>query len=120
MNYSNPRMKAIIEDWPIGGTNRGSAIFEIETHPSRGQRATRVTEKKDRTWGKPKLGTYADIVRIVDGSDGRTYLMSLSHHFNQINVMRGDMKHSHETLHLSEDPERYAAWMELLGSKTTV
>ena len=34
--YSNPRLAARIEGWPIG-TKRTLAVFIVETHPTRGQ-----------------------------------------------------------------------------------
>jgi hypothetical protein len=40
--YSNPRMHAVIENWP-SGHDRVTATFSIETDPKRGQRAVRVT-----------------------------------------------------------------------------
>jgi len=42
MNYSNPRLKAIIENWP-NGSRRVTATFEIEHDPKRGERAVRTT-----------------------------------------------------------------------------
>ena len=34
--YSNPRMHAEIHGWPMGGTRRGTAIFDIEIKPGKG------------------------------------------------------------------------------------
>ena len=42
-NYSNPRMRAVVENWPASGTKRVTATFEIEVDPKRGERATRTT-----------------------------------------------------------------------------
>lgn len=89
MNYSNPRMSAVIENWPIGGTRRGPATFTIEQHPKRGERAVRTTT------GKPKVLTFAVKARIVDGDDGRTYIAELDI-YGAISIMRGDMKYQHE------------------------
>ena len=89
--YSNPRMNAVIENWPSGG-ERVTATFTIETHPTRGQRAIRTTT------GAPKKLTYAKQMRIVDGDDGRTYIAELSLYGN-ITIMRGDMKYAEEMFH---------------------
>lgn len=105
MTYSNPRMNAIIEGWPIG-RQRCTATFSIETDPKRGQRAVRVTV------GAPKKLTYATKVRIVDGDDGRTYIIELTC-YGFISVMNGDMKYQHEVIHDS-DP-RYRAVLELFA-----
>jgi hypothetical protein len=110
MKYSNPRKQAIIQDWPIGGNARGSAIFKIEAN-KRGERATRETEKRNGTWGKPKLGTYAQLTRIVDGDDGRTYVMSYGA-YDMISIMRGDMKYSEETIHRGD--ERFEETLAML------
>lgn len=52
---------------------------------------SRRTENKSRTgWNAPKYTTYATKARIVDGDDGRTYIIKdVGSH---ISVMRGDMK----------------------------
>ena len=89
--YSNPRMNAVIENWP-SGSKRVTATFSIETHPTRGQRAIRTTT------GAPKKLTYAKQMRIVDGDDGRTYIAELTLYDN-ITIMRGDMKYAEEMFH---------------------
>ncbi len=88
---SNPRMEVVIEDWPIG-RQRCKAWFAVESGP-RGERVSRRTENKSRTgWNAPKYTTYATRTRIVDGDDGRTYIIKdVGSH---ISVMRGDMKFS--------------------------
>ena len=89
-NYSNPRTSALIENWP-SGSKRVTAQFSIEVHPTRGERAVRVTD------GAPKKLTFARKMRIVDGDDSRTYIAELSA-YGHITIMRGDMKFQHETV----------------------
>lgn len=98
--YSNPRMSATIEKWPHG-KQRVTAHFTIEKHPTRGERAVRVTT------GAPKKLTYAVKARIVDGDDGRTYIAELTV-FGHISIMCGDMKFQKETL-FERDPGYAAA-----------
>jgi hypothetical protein len=105
--YSNPRMTATIENWPHG-SQRVTAQFHIETDPKRGQRAVRVTT------GAPKKLTFARQMRIVDGSDGRTYIAELSM-YGHITIMRGDMKYNEETVF--ERDERYPALLALFTDK---
>lgn len=105
MNYSNPRTTADIPDWP-SGRHRVTARFSIEQDPKKGERAVRVTD------GAPKKLTYAKIVRIVDGDDGRTYLAAFTT-YGSISIMRGDMKFQQETIPQS-DP-RYAEVLELFA-----
>lgn len=69
IQLSNPRTKAVIEDWPLGGSRRGTCTFEVESN-RRGQRVNRVTT------GKPKRTTYHSKCAIVDGDDGRTYVIA--------------------------------------------
>ena len=102
--YSNPRMNAVIENWPGGSTNRITATFSIETDPKRGQRAVRVTT------GAPKKLTFARQMRIVDGDDGRTYIAALTD-YGHITIHRGDMKFHHETV-FERDP-RYPSLLAL-------
>ena len=104
--YSNPRMKAVIENWPSSFSKRVTATFEIEKG-KKGERAVRTTE------GAPKKLTFAKMARIVDGSDGRTYIAE--HNVSHITIMRGDMKFEHETLFPSNP--RYAAALELFATE---
>lgn len=115
-NYSNPRKKAIIEDWPIGGNNRGTAIFKIESHPTRGERAIRTTEKKNGTWGKPKKATFASFAWIVDGDDGRTYIITKSEHWENLTVHKGDMKYHHESINQDDNGDRYQGLVDMLNN----
>jgi hypothetical protein len=101
-SYSNPRMNAVIQDWP-SGAKRVTAHFSIETDPKRGQRAVRITT------GAPKKLTFANKMRIVDGDDGRTYIAELTM-YGHITIMRGDMKYNEETVF-----ERDARYPDLLA-----
>jgi len=97
-SYSNPRMSAEIANWPHG-SQRVLATFTIEQDPKRGERAVRVTT------GAPKKLTFAKLMRIVDGDDGRTYIAALTQ-YGHITIMRGDMKFNHESVF--EGNPRYA------------
>jgi hypothetical protein len=107
-SYTNPRMSAVIENWPHG-SQRVTATFSIETHPSRGQRAVRITT------GAPKKLTFARQMRIVDGDDGRTYIAALSG-YGHITIFKGDMKFNHESV-FESDP-RYPALRQLFTGQS--
>ena len=101
--YSNPRLCATISDWPHGG-KRVTAVFTIETHATRGQRAIRTTT------GAPKVLTFAKAARIVDGDDGKTYIAELSQ-YEIITIMNGNMKYQAAVI-FKDDP-RFADLMAL-------
>ena len=103
--YSNPRMSAVIENWPHG-SQRVTAAFHIEIDARRGQRAVRVTT------GAPKKLTFANQMRIVDGDDGRTYIAALTV-YGHITIHRGDMKFSEEAV-FERDP-RYPELLALFN-----
>lgn len=114
MNYSNPRMHAIIADWPYGSNLRTTATFAIETHPKRGQRAVRTTiNPKTGKPTAPKPGTYARKARIVDGDDGRTYIAQLTQ-YGFVYIMQSNMQYSQESIH-DRDP-RFAAALALFNA----
>ncbi len=77
MQYSNPRRLAKYDDWPIGGKNRGQCKFEVEVN-ARGERVLKSTTNKHGSWCKPKATTYAKKCAIVDGDDGKTYILQLT------------------------------------------
>ncbi len=84
IKLSNPRTTAVIEDWPFG-SKRVTATFECETN-KRGTRVNRVTT------GKPKRTTYFAKAVIVDGDDGKTYILSATGH-GQIVLTPGTLKY---------------------------
>lgn len=96
MKYSNPRMSATIENWP-SGKKRVTAVFQVEQHPKQGERAVRTTT------GAPKKLTYAYKVRLVDGSDGRIYIISYVSMYEFIQVTDGTL-HTYETI-WPKDPQ---------------
>jgi hypothetical protein len=99
ITYTNPTMERRVEGWPFGRRERATALFSIEQHPTRGERAVRVIV--DPLTGRqfaPKKLTYAHKVRIVDGSNGRTYIAELTRS-GFVSIMCGDMKYQHETIH---------------------
>jgi hypothetical protein len=78
MKYSNPRLVAEFNDWPIGGTHRGQCKFEVEpAKPGKGVRISRTTTDKYGRWCKPKVTTYGGPAAIVDGADGKTYVLQM-------------------------------------------
>src|SRR5207249_12004229 len=85
------------EGWPLGRTLRALAVFTIEQHPTRGERAVRVLITAEGRAFKPKKLTYAEKVRIVEGSDGRTYIAELTSS-GFVSIMRGDMKLQEESI----------------------
>lgn len=82
--YSNPRLAARFTDWPLGGNKRGQCVFAIEHNPKRGYRFTRTTT------GKPKTATYGGPAAIVDGDDGRTYLLQWATRYGFIQISKSD------------------------------
>lgn len=105
ITYSNPRKKAVIENWP-SGSRRVTATFTVEAVKGKGERVTRETT------GAVKKLTYARCVRIVDGSDGRTYILEKSPFAEHISVMQSNMKFQHEVIY--KDNPRFAATAALL------
>ena len=93
---SNPRNEDQIADWPIGRQKRATAVF-LTTTNKRGQRLERVTT------GKPKCSTYYKAIRLVDGSDGRTYFIGLANEYPGIYVMSCDMKTSCFTVNTNDE-----------------
>lgn len=104
MIYSNPRMSATIENWP-SGSKRVTAQFSIESDPKRGERAVRVTT------GAPKKRTFAKKARIVDGSDGRTYIAELSA-YGFVSIMQSNMQFQAEQP-VHQDNPRYPELLAL-------
>lgn len=85
LTFSNPRLAASFSDWPMGGSRRGNCKFAVEHNPKRGYRISRTTAGHN-----PKITTFGGKVAIVDGSDGKTYIVQHAGQFEFINVWRSD------------------------------
>lgn len=89
IQFSNPRKEAKFTDWPLGGNKRGLCLFGIEHNIRRGWRIVRTTESN-----KPKLCTFGGRAAIVDGDNGRTYILQHSGHNDSfITIWRSDLLH---------------------------
>jgi hypothetical protein len=111
--YHNPRMEAVIDNWPYG-RDRTTATFKVERHATRGERGTRFTvDPKTGRPGATKTLTYSALVRIVDGDDGRTYIAEWSGNYGFVTIMRSDMKLQEETIWPKDD--RFEAVRALFG-----
>jgi hypothetical protein len=87
IQFSNPRLSASFTDWPLGGGRRGPCFFNVRTE-KRGARVERVTT------GKPKYTTYGTRCCLVDGSNGRTYILQESKDYGRaIRVVMSDLMH---------------------------
>lgn len=97
--FSNPRLTATFTDWPLGGTKRGNCTFTVEEN-KKGQRILRTTT------GKPKASTYSTLCAIVDGSDGRTYLLHYNDKYGSesVSIYQSDNAHC---AHFGEHGDHY-------------
>jgi len=102
LQYSNPRKKVVIKDWPYGRGLRVKCTFTVETAKGK-ERAVRVTQKPTGGDNAPKRLTYARKVLFVDGDDGKTYIMNQTG--NAISIMQSNMKYSQE--YISSDDSRF-------------
>lgn len=93
--YSNPRTYAEFDDWPCGsGRMRCRCVFVVRSS-ARGNRIERTTFRTDGTPNSPKRGTYCTTARVVDGSDGRIYVLERTARAESICVRESDIAHAH-------------------------
>ncbi len=109
MNFTNPRLRAEIADYPIGGNKRGTCVFafEFEEGKRKGWRCGRTTT------GKTKYHTYGGLGCVVDGDDGKTYILQLSppEYGLNITISRYDFKNAPGESYI---PFAHARFSELL------
>lgn len=113
MNFSNPRLFASFDNWPSGG-QQVHCKFWVEWKKGlfRVGRAT----TKNGVWCKPKYHTYGSKAAIVDGDDGKTYILQLSQYGNDhITISRHDfMSASPSSCFKSSDEVRFQELMGLI------
>ena len=90
VTFSNPRLRAEFADWSLGGSKRGRCVFHVERHDKRGWRFVRTTTESTGRVNKPKKETYGGKAAIVDGSDGKTYLIQFAGIYDFITIRRHD------------------------------
>ena len=95
----------------MGRQKRGTATFKVEVDTRKGMRVSRITVCEGHT-SKPKRTTYAERWCVVDGSDGRTYLLAFSG-YGMIKVMQSDMQHEAGTFWL-KDGELFDRYWDML------
>ena len=111
LNYSNPRTEFTVDNWPYGRF-KTTATFTIEAVKGK-ERAARVTvNPKNGRVNKPKKTTYSHKARIVDGSDGRTYIAELTV-FGAVSIRQSDMHHQQE--YISDNDARYSDLLALFN-----
>lgn len=116
LTYSNFTKSRTIEGWPMGGSKRGIAKFYVEAKGGH-ERACRTTECNGKV-SKPITTTYATTVCFADGSDGKTYQLEITKHYNFVSVRQSNLKYGEETIHESEQPERYAELVAAIKAAT--
>ena len=103
LTYSNPRTVAEFSDWPFGRDLKTPCAFTVETVAGKGQRVSRVTiDPKTGRACAPKRTTFARRAVIVDGDDGKTYVLALTM-YGLVSVMQSNLQFSQESLG-PEDP----------------
>lgn len=110
VKFSNPRDFAEFDDWPSGG-NRVKCKFEIERKPGK-TRVVRTTTDKFGYWQKPKKNTYSADAKIVDGDDGRTYIIRLTS-YGFIDIDKSDFYRAEDPVFQRDSPERYEELIQL-------
>ena len=114
VTFSNPRLHAVIEDYPLGGNKRGPCKFDVEFKKGKGWKFFRTTT------GKPKSTiAYGGRACIVDGSDGRTYLIQHGGIYDAVTIYASDMKNPDPKVlgcdhYVPSRDERYAELCRLI------
>ncbi len=116
LTFSNPRILAEFNDWP-SGSKRVKCVFHVERHPKRGDRVGRTTT------GKTKYTTYGGLAAIVDGSDGKTYILTCAPaaYGQSVSVHRSDFMCADEAMggngkhYVPFADERYSELLALIA-----
>lgn len=118
--FINPRLVAEFNDWPIGGGNRGFCKFAVEDNGKKGTRVSRTTMDLHGRICKPKYTTYHGKSAIVEGSDGRTYILQRVDIYNGIKVSRSDFMDAQlpdigsSTVYRDSHPDLYNTFASLI------
>lgn len=119
-SFSNARLVAEFDDWP-SGQHRVNCKFEVHDGGKKGYRVSRTTTDKHGKWCKPKFTVYGGKSAIVDGNDGKTYILQHSPMYGFVAVYRHDFMSARIKgemqggVHPENDPELFKEITELLN-----
>lgn len=118
LEFTNPRLVAEFSDWPIGGAHRGKCVFRVH-RDKRGWRVSRTTQDRNGKWCKSKYTTYSGQAAIVDGSDGRTYVLEVAPVYGFItvrssNFLNANIEGGRASVFQKDDPEQHAKLLALI------
>lgn len=121
IEFSNPRLKAEFDNWPSGG-QIVQCKFEVEEK----KKQYRVLKSTTRNgvWCKPKMSTYGSRVAIMDGSDGKTYIVWKSQYSAMVQVSAHDFMNIPDELlgirsgcvYASDNPDLYGQLSAMVDS----
>jgi len=117
IKYSNPRTFASFDNWPWGSKLRCRATFNVESKNGKGERVSRITidPRTGRTC-KAKYSTYSRACRIVDGSDGHTYILQALAPYG-FHVFQWNLQFTRE--YIRQDDSRYSSLVALFSKGGT-
>jgi hypothetical protein len=113
LTFTNARLEASFDDWP-SGANRVQCRFYVEHNEKRGYRVCRMTTDKAGNWCKPKERTYGGPCAIVDGSDGKTYILQIAKLYGFVSIIRHDFMDACDAV-FDRDP-RHAELIQIIKS----
>jgi hypothetical protein len=111
LKLSSPRREVVVEDWP-SGRHRVTASFQVEAKDRKGERVVRTTTDSIGRVSKPKRTTYHLKIRLVDGDDGRVYVLGITE-YGQVVLIPGTLK---TAKYFYPEDEEYGAYRALLES----
>lgn len=114
VTFRNPRQSADFDNWPSGGV-LVQCQFRVHGDAKKGWRVEKRTTDKHGRWCKPKLSTYGGKAAIVDGSDGKTYILQVIDLYGFVKIMRHDFMDAineigrQATVFENAEPQEHAA-----------
>lgn len=87
ITFSNPSLNKEFDNWPSGG-KLVDCVFIVQKKKDAYRVEKRTT--KNGVWCKPKVTTYGGKMAIVDGSDGKTYILQRTIYNEAIRVSSHD------------------------------
>lgn len=111
LTFSNARSTAEFDDWP-SGRDRVKCRFYTEHDQNRGYRVCRQTTDKKGAWCKPKTTTFSGLCTIVDGSDGKTYVLRIANEYGFVSIYRHDFMTAYDSVF--EADARHAELLKII------
>ena len=104
LTFTKPRLSTMVPNCIVRDDTPRRAWFYVTGRTNEGVRvARRISNLADTDWLTPTFTDFVDHACIVDGSDGKVYILTHSRHSTLVTILTSDMAHYIRAVFVGDD-----------------